>query len=68
MVNRWKHVGSGFVSSVRNGFAPEPLEDRVNALRTLYDSTEHVHFPMPPIVYQPIRRRKQLLRLMILSC
>jgi len=25
----------------------EPLEDRINALRTLYDSTEHVHFPMP---------------------
>ena len=25
----------------------EPLEDRVNALRTLYDSTENVHFPMP---------------------
>ncbi len=25
----------------------EPLDDRINALRTLYDSTEHVHFPMP---------------------
>lgn len=25
----------------------EPLADRVNALRTLYDSTENVHFPMP---------------------
>jgi len=25
----------------------EPLEDRINALRTLYDSTEHVHFPSP---------------------
>lgn len=25
----------------------EPLEDRVNALRTLYDSTPKVHFPMP---------------------
>ena len=25
----------------------EPLEDRINALRTLYDSTEHVYFPMP---------------------
>lgn len=25
----------------------EPLEDRVNALRTLYDSTPQVHFPMP---------------------
>ena len=25
----------------------EPLEDRINALRTLYDSTENVHFPMP---------------------
>ena len=27
--------------------ALEPLEDRINALRTLYDSTENVHFPMP---------------------
>lgn len=25
----------------------EPLEDRINALRTLYDSTESIHFPMP---------------------
>lgn len=25
----------------------EPLEDRINALRTLYESSEHVHFPMP---------------------
>ena len=25
----------------------EPLEDRMNALRTLYDSTEHLTFPMP---------------------
>ena len=25
----------------------EPLEDRISALRTLYDSTENVHFPMP---------------------
>jgi hypothetical protein len=25
----------------------EPLDDRINALRTLYDSTENVHFPMP---------------------
>ena len=25
----------------------EPLEDRVNALRTLYDSTENINFPMP---------------------
>ena len=25
----------------------EPLEDRLNALRTLYHSDEHVHFPMP---------------------
>ena len=25
----------------------EPLEDRVNVLRTLYHSTDHVHFPAP---------------------
>jgi len=25
----------------------EPLEDRLDALRTLYDSTEHLHFPSP---------------------
>lgn len=25
----------------------EPLEDRLNALRTLYHSDEHIHFPMP---------------------